>query len=473
MNELQKLYDRIIQRVNINLRELDFDAEPYSAGIIQPQQMDKFYAFYGITTDHPLSLVFKNSGLAGSYFLGKCRVSNSLLYKSDIRGDELKREGASFQYQNFTIDLNDDEVIEIKNSALAKTLVHNFSHDPETPEVFFIRDTLAMDYANIHGAPTDGAFLGPFATVDLTTIQDCVVGTYSYIQAGEISHMRIDPGTIWVHAPDQFNFYYRHDPDLLEKYAHVVAGERPHGIIFDFIEEREEAFQRVFDAVNVETIESVPKTASLDRYAVILPETTIADNVLISQRAYLEDSYIGKGSNAQENCYIIHSKLEGCNVTAHGAKIIESDLESDVFVGFNSFLFGKKESRLHIGQGCIVMPHTIIDISEPLHIPKDHLVWGLIRNNAELEQNSISLDALTAEKTGFSKGNLHFEGNGYLFVKGFKDRIDHILDANGAFFNGETNTGHAQRNQNLSLNTIQPFQFGAMKGLYPNITIEL
>jgi carbonic anhydrase/acetyltransferase-like protein (isoleucine patch superfamily) len=473
MNELQKLYDRIIQRVNINLRELDFDAEPYSAGIIQPQQMDKFYAFYGITTDHPLSLVFKNSGLAGSYFLGKCRVSNSLLYKSDIRGDELKREGASFQYQNFTIDLNDDEVIEIENSALAKTLVHNFSHDPETPEVFFIRDTLAMDYANIHGAPTDGAFLGPFATVDLTTIQDCVVGTYSYIQAGEISHMRIDPGTIWVHAPDQFNFYYRHDPDLLEKYAHVVAGERPHGIIFDFIEEREEAFQRVFDAVNVETIESVPKTASLDRYAVILPETTIADNVLISQRAYLEDSYIGKGSNAQENCYIIHSKLEGCNVTAHGAKIIESDLESDVFVGFNSFLFGKKGSRLHIGQGCIVMPHTIIDISEPLYIPKDHLVWGLIRNNAELEQNSISLDALAAEKTGFSKGNLHFEGNGYLFVKAFKDRIDHILDANGAFFNGETNTGHAQRNQNLSLNTIQPFQFGAMKGLYPNITIEL
>ena len=473
MNELQKLYDRIIQRVNINLRELDFDVEPYSAGIIQPQQMDKFYAFYGITTDHPLSLEFKNSGLAGSYFLGKCRISNSLLYKSDIRGDELKREGDSFQYQNFTIDLNDDEVIEIKNSALAKTLVHNYSHDPETPEVFFIRDTLAMDYANIHGAPSDGAFLGPFATVDLTTIQDCVIGTYSYIQAGEINHMRIDPGTIWVHAPDQFNFYYRHDPGLLEKYAHVVAGERPHGIIFDFIEEREGAFQRVFDAVNVETIESVPKNASLDRYAVILPKTTIADNVLVSQRAYLENSYIGKGSNAQENCYIIHSKLDGCNVTAHGAKIIESDLESDVFVGFNSFLFGKKGSRLRIGQGCIVMPHTIIDIQEPLHIPKNHLVWGLIRNNADLEQNSISLDALAAEKTGFSKGNLHFEGNGYLFVKAFKDRINHILDANGAFFNGENNTGHAQRNQNLSLNTIQPFQFGAMKGLYPNITIEL
>ena len=60
MNELQKLYDRIIQRVNINLRELDFDAEQYSTGLIQPEQMNKFYAFYGISTDHPLSLVFKN-----------------------------------------------------------------------------------------------------------------------------------------------------------------------------------------------------------------------------------------------------------------------------------------------------------------------------------------------------------------------------------------------------------------------------
>jgi len=473
MSELQKLYDRIIQRVNINLRELDFDAEPYSTGIILPEQMDKFYAFYGITTDHPLNLVFKNSGLAGSYFLGKCRVANSLLYKSDIRGDELKRKGSACHCQGFTIDLTEDELIDIRDSALAKTLVHNFSHDPETPEVFFIYDTLAMDYANIHGAPTDGAFLGPFATVDLTTVHDSIIGTYSYIQAVEISHIRIDPGTIWVHSPGNFNFYYRHDPDLLKQYATVVSGDRPHGLIFDFIEEREEAFQRLFDAVNIEVLESVPETASLDRYAVVLPKTTIADNVLISQRAYLENSYLGKGSNAQENCYIIHSKLEGFNVTAHGAKIIESDLERDVFVGFNSFLLGKKEARIHIGEGCIVMPHTIIDVEEPLHISRDHLVWGLIRNNDDLQKNSISLDELKAQKTGFSKGNLHFEGNGYLFVKGFKDRINHILDANGAFFDGEKNTGHAQRNKNLSLNTIQPFQFGSMKGLYPNITIEL
>ena len=473
MNKLQQLYDRIIQSVNINLRELDFDAEPYSSGLIQPEQMNKFYAFYGITTDHPLSLVFKNSGLAGSYFLGKCRVADSLLYKTDIRGDELKRKGTLFKFQDFTIPLHHDEMIDISNSALVKTLVHNFSHDPETPERFFIANTLAMDYANIHGSPTEGTFLGPFATVDLTTIHDCVIGTYSYVQAGEINHMRIAPGTIWVNSPGNFNFYYRYDPDLLGHYAGVVSGDLPHGLLFDFIDKHEEAFQRVFDAVNLEEIESIPKTASLDRYAVVLPKTTIADNVLVSQRAYLQNSSLGKGANAQENCYIINSTLEGFNVTAHGAKIIEANLEKDVFVGFNSFLHGKSDARLHIGKGCVVMPHTIIDIGEPLQIPSDQLVWGLIRNRAELEENSIPLAELMEQKSGFSKGRLHFEGDGELFVKGFKERIHHILDVNGAFFDGEINTGHAQRNQNLSLNTIQPFQFGEMEGLYPDITIEL
>lgn len=473
MKELEKLYNRIIQRVNINLRELDFDVRPYSAGLIQPEQMDKFYAFYGITTDHPLNLIFKNSGLAGSYFLGKCRVTNSLLYKSDIRGDELKRQGASFDFQDISIPINQDELIDIKDSALVKTLIHNFSHDPETPEVFFIRDTLAMDYANIHGSPTAGSFLGPFATVDLTTMRDCVIGAYSYIQAGEINHLNIAPGTIWVNSPGSFNFYYKYPSDLLSKYVDVTVGSLPHGSLFDFIERYQEGFQRIFDVVNLETNEAVPETASLDRYAVILPKTTIGENVLVSQRAYLQNSFLGKGANAQENCFIINSRLEGFNVTAHGAKIIEAHLEEDVFVGFNSFLQGQADSRLNIGKGCVVMPHTIIDISEPLQIPPNHLVWGLIRNAAELKENCVPLDELRETKTMFQQGGLHFEGDGALFVKAFKDRIHHILDVNGAFYDGKNNTGHAQRNQNLSLNTIQPFQFGDMVGMYPDIIIQL
>jgi hypothetical protein len=58
-----------------------------------------------------------------------------------------------------------------------------------------------------------------------------------------------------------------------------------------------------------------------------------------------------------------------------------------------------------------------------------------------------------------------------MLVKALKDRIHHILEVNGAFFANGENDGHAQRNQNLSLNTIQPFQFGPKQGMYPTITI--
>jgi carbonic anhydrase/acetyltransferase-like protein (isoleucine patch superfamily) len=226
--------------------------------------------------------------------------------------------------------------------------------------------------------------------------------------------------------------------------------------------------------MNLETISSVPDSASLDRYAVIIPKTTIAENVLVSQRAYLENSSLGKGANAQENCYIINSRLAGFNVTAHGAKLIEADLEEEVFVGFNSFVSGKPGSRIKIGHGCVVMPHTIIDIDEPLEIPAEHLVWGLIRNSQDLQENSVSLAELSEVTASFSRGRLHFEGSGEKFVKAFKDRIHHILEVNGAFYDKlSNNAGHAQKNQNLSLNTIQPFQFGDMEGMYPDIVIQL
>ena len=143
MKELNKLFDRIIQRVNINLRELEFDVNPLVSNLIPIQQMTKFYAFYGLTPHHPLNFVFRHSNLSGSYFLGKVRVTNSLLYKSDIRGDELKQKGDLFQYQDFNIPVDQDEEITIDDSFLIKTLVHNFSHDPETLETFFVRDTVS------------------------------------------------------------------------------------------------------------------------------------------------------------------------------------------------------------------------------------------------------------------------------------------------------------------------------------------
>jgi carbonic anhydrase/acetyltransferase-like protein (isoleucine patch superfamily) len=471
MKTLHALFDRIVQRVNINLRELEFDARPLVENLIPFNQLTKFYAFYGITPHHALDLQFRNSNLAGSYFLGKCCATNSILYKSDIRGDELKKKGDVYQFQNFRIPVSQDEAIRIQDCFLVKTLVHNYSHDPETLENFFISNTVSMHYANIHGAPTDGSFLGPFATVDLTTMNDCVLGAFSYVQAGEIGHLNIAPGTIWVRSPDHFNFIYRYPPAELERYIRFPAGQPPQGVLMDFVEERKEAFQHIFERVNLEPV-AVPESSSLDRFAVIRPKTVIRENVLVAQRAFLENAYLGKGANAQENCYIINSRLKGNNVTAHGGKIIEADLEPNVFVGFNSFLHGRPDCRLTIGQGSVIMPHTIIDIRRPLSIPPGHLVWGLVTEEADLATNCVSLETLSSVKDHLCIGSMCFEGDGAAFVGAFRDRIHHILEANGAFCDGTANRGHAQKNQNISFNTLQPYPEGELKGLYPTIIIR-
>jgi carbonic anhydrase/acetyltransferase-like protein (isoleucine patch superfamily) len=472
MQALEALFDRIVQRVNINLRELAYDVNPYIRNLIPLNQMVKFYAFYGITPHHPLDLEFRHSNLAGSYFLGKCRVNSSILYKSDIRGDELKKRGDRFQYQDLEIPVSQDEGFEVEDSLLIKTLVHNFSHDPETLEKFFISNTVSAHYANIHGSPTDGSFLGPFATVDLTTMNDCVIGAYCYIQAGEINHLNIDPGTIWVRSPGSFNFLYRYPQDRLRRYIRFEPGLRPQGVFIDFVEERKEAFQQIFDKVNLEHPVAVPDTASLDRFAVALGDIRIGDNVLVSQRAFLQNARLGTGANAQENCYIINSRLDGLNVTAHGAKIIEATLGQKVFVGFNSFLHGSPQCPLTIGRNSVVMPHTIIDARTPLTIPESHLIWGLITDDHDLADNSIPLDEFSRIDGAFNRGDMYFEGRGADFVEAFRHRIDHILEANGAFFDGTSNRGHAQKNQNISFNTIQPYPEGDLEGLYPTILIR-
>jgi hypothetical protein len=67
---------------------------------------------------------------------------------------------------------------------------------------------------------------------------------------------------------------------------------------------------------------------------------------------------------------------------------------------------------------------------------------------------------------------MHFQGSGLDFVKAFKHRIEHILEANGAYFDGKKNRGHAQMDQDISFNTIQPYPKGRLKGLYPTIEIR-
>ena len=168
--------------------------------------MLKFYAFYGITSTHPIYFHFRYSNIAGSYFLGRCYVGNSAIYKSDIRGDELKRKGDILQCAK-DIPLVADEMITIRDSLLYKTLVHSNSHNPETPEEFQIRNTISAHYANIHGTTLEGCFLGAFSTVDLMNLHSCIVGEFSYVQAGELFHRIIGPGTIWI-KNSNYNFKY-------------------------------------------------------------------------------------------------------------------------------------------------------------------------------------------------------------------------------------------------------------------------
>ncbi|MCW8800431.1 MAG: transferase, partial [Desulfobacter sp.] len=127
MNQLQRLSDRIISRVMINLEEFEFDTEPFVSRALDHEKMLEFYAFYGITSRHPLYFNFKNSNIAGSYFLGKCYVERSAIYKSDVRGDELKRKGDSIISAK-NLPLVEDEMISIMDSLLYKTLVHSNSH---------------------------------------------------------------------------------------------------------------------------------------------------------------------------------------------------------------------------------------------------------------------------------------------------------------------------------------------------------
>lgn len=472
MRQLEKLIDRIVDRVNVNLREPAFDVGPYVRKLIPLDQFLKFYAFYGLTLHHPLHFHFNRSSMAGSYFLGKCIVDHSVLYKSDIRGDELKATGDVFECQGREIPLHDDEVIRIKDSYLIKNLIHSNSHDPECPEEFRIQNVVSMPYANIHGSPVEGSFIGAFSTVDLTSLHDCVIGAYAYVQTGELAHRMVEPGQIRVRGNGAFDFAYCFPARVLKRYIHQKVGKMPEGIFMDFVEERKGDFEGMFDIVQSKFPIPVPHGSSLSRYAVVKGNTQLQENVLVAQRAYLEDAWLGKGSNAQENCYVIRSRLEGNNITAHGGKIIDACLQEKVFVGFNSFLRGKPDCGLDIGAESIVMPHTIIDLDEPLEIPAAHLIWGYIRNKKDLAFNSYPLEKLSKCEHEIEHGGMLFQGSGALFVKAFKKRIEHILAANGAYFDGTHKRGHAQKVQHISFNIIQPYPEGISKGLYPTIDIR-
>lgn len=469
MPQLQNLLNNIINRVNVNLREFT-DVGPHIRHLVDRQRLAGFYAFYGLTQHHPLYFKFNKSCLSGTYLLGKCEVNRSIIYKSDIRGDELKRRGDVVPFGDMKIRLFQDEIIYIRDSYLIKTLVHNHSHDPENLEKFGIRNTVALHWSNIHGAPVEGCFLGPFATVDLTSAHNCVFGTYSYTQVGELVNTFVKPGQVWIRTKD-FEFNYQFDEEVLRRYVAYETGKAPSGILMDYVEERKADFMPIYSSIQEHPV-PVPPGASLSPYAVVKGQTRIDKNVLVAQRAYLEEAWLGHGSNAQENCYIVHSSLEGEDVTAHGGKVVHAHLGKHVFVGFNAFLHGTPETPLQVGSNTIIMPHTIIDAEEPLEIPSDTLVWGYIRNADDLKQHSIALVDLEKITDGMEMGAMRFSGSGKVFADAFRGRIRHILEENGAFFDEANNAGHAQKNQEMAFNILQPYPSGDLAGLYPKLEIK-
>jgi carbonic anhydrase/acetyltransferase-like protein (isoleucine patch superfamily) len=70
---------------------------------------------------------------------------------------------------------------------------------------------------------------------------------------------------------------------------------------------------------------------------VIKPETQVGENEAIT--CLHQNSVLGKGTNAQENCLL---SIPGSKATtlAHGARLIDAQLEENVFVGFNFFIHG-------------------------------------------------------------------------------------------------------------------------------------
>ncbi|BDQ38045.1 hypothetical protein SYK_24050 [Pseudodesulfovibrio nedwellii] len=471
MKSISRLIDHIISRVNVNLKPIGRDVENAVRQSIRTDKLTKYYAYYALSIDHPWYFRFQESNLGGTYFLGKCEVDRSVVLMSDIRGDELKPKGAVAYFNGMETELYQDEIIQVVNSFLIKTLVHNHSRNSEIPEYFRILNTVAMHYSNIHGTTTEGAYLGAFSTADLSVLHNCVLGDFAYVQAGDLSRKTIRSGRVWIRKQGEFEFDYAHDPSIIDRFVTYDDEGQLTGLFSDFLKGRRSDFLPMYDSLAFESPVPVPDNAFLSRYAVVKDASSLGDNSLVAQRAYLENAKLGHGSNAQENCFIIDSQLEGLDIIAHGGKLTYTKLGNKVFVGFNSFLHGEKWSGITVGAGTIVMPHTIIDAKEPITIPENFIVWGYVRTQEDLEVHSMSLEDFSQRRV-IRLGNLSFKGDGGAFIEGFRDRIEHILLENGAYYDGERSTrGHAQRTQSVSYNLFQPYLAGEEEAMFPAIVV--
>ncbi len=107
-----------------------------------------------------------------------------------------------------------------------------------------------------------------------------------------------------------------------------------------------------------------------------------------------------------------------------------------------------------------------------MKIPAEHLVWGFIGSQEDVADHTIAMDDLADVLDTVKIGRMTFSGKGSVFIDAFKKRLNQILLANGALFDKGEKRGHAQDDQNISFNIIQPYRTGERKGLYPSIRIK-
>ncbi len=466
MKELRQLIDGIARRVNMRLNKYDFNTDQFVHSLTAPDKLLEYCASYDATSKTPVRLNFHECNIAGSHFLGNCRVDNSVVYKSDVRGDELKRKGDRAA-RSEAVTLSDDEVITISNSFLFKMLIHSNSYNLDAPEEFSVVNSVAAHYSTIHGSTLEGCYVGAFATVDRTTLHACRVGEFSYVQVDDLAHKEVPRGTVRVEN-EHFSFCYTYPEEILDRYISLNEASQPIGVLYDFAEERKTDLERGATGGDAPRGLCPPV---LNRFAVTRGRNKIGKRVVVCQRTFVENSEIADGSTVQENALIIDSKLSGLNIIAHGAKVMRAASGTHVFIGMNSFLNGKENAGVVVGEGCIIMPHTIIDSEGPIEIPAGRLVWGYIASQEDVDAHSIALVAL-CEANKISMGEMRFEGKGELFVGALKHRIETILESTAALCEDEAVMERTQDLEKTQVFTIQPYGTGPKTGIYPTIRIE-
>lgn len=168
----------------------------------------------------------------------------------------------------------------------------------------------------------------------------------------------------------------------------------------------------------------VHDSAFVDPTAILCGKIIVAANVFIGPYAVIradeidasggmEPISIGAGSNVQDGV-VIHSKAGaavsiGERVSIAHRSIVHGpcQIESDVFVGFNSVLF-----NCHVGKGSVIRHNSVIEgcrLPERFHVPSTTTLHG--------DSDLAAIIQVTPDETTFSESVL--SANAWL-VRGYR-----------------------------------------------------